>query len=298
MRTFFALKGLASTAETQNRIDDAARWYLEAVAERQGTGSEAAELVALLDLGQLYSRHRRLAESSATLGRIAEIWLSIDGSQSLGAARYLSEQADALNLAGDHVRAEEGYRRALAIVQQRHEENSAFAAEASGRLAGALAAQGKVEEAAKLCQSAISNLEKLMGGTMYSVGLRRQHATLLRRQNRESEAEQIAKSGPAPKVVNVGTPRDPGLTPPQNIGRTEPGYSDLARRKRLAGSILVYFEIDESGRTSDVQVMRPLGVGLDKNAMEAVLSWRFRPATKEGKPVRYAASAEVNFRLL
>jgi outer membrane biosynthesis protein TonB len=32
--------------------------------------------------------------------------------------------------------------------------------------------------------------------------------------------------------------------------------------------------------------------------MEAVRRWRFKPATKDGKPVAMEAVVEVNFRLL
>jgi TonB family protein len=45
-------------------------------------------------------------------------------------------------------------------------------------------------------------------------------------------------------------------------------------------------------------IYRMLGEGLDANAMEAIRSWRFKPATKDGKPVAVYSMIEVNFRLM
>ena len=52
------------------------------------------------------------------------------------------------------------------------------------------------------------------------------------------------------------------------------------------------------GGVSDVRVVRPLGMGLDEKAVEAVKRWRFRPGMEDSRPVRVLAGIEVNFRLL
>jgi TonB family protein len=38
-------------------------------------------------------------------------------------------------------------------------------------------------------------------------------------------------------------------------------------------------------------------MGLDEKALEAVRTWRFEPARKDGVPVAVQISVEVNFRL-
>jgi outer membrane biosynthesis protein TonB len=40
-----------------------------------------------------------------------------------------------------------------------------------------------------------------------------------------------------------------------------------------------------------------LGLGLDEKAMECVTACRFKPGTKDGKPVNVQATIAVNFRL-
>jgi outer membrane biosynthesis protein TonB len=47
-----------------------------------------------------------------------------------------------------------------------------------------------------------------------------------------------------------------------------------------------------------MRVIRPLGLGLEEKAMEAVALWQFRPGRKDGQPVTVEAQIEVNFRLL
>jgi TonB family protein len=75
-------------------------------------------------------------------------------------------------------------------------------------------------------------------------------------------------------------------------------YSEEARIAGLEGRIRLYIVVAEDGTAQNPRVIRGLGLGLDEMAIEAVRGWRFQPGTKEEKPVRVAATVEVNFRLL
>jgi TonB family protein len=61
--------------------------------------------------------------------------------------------------------------------------------------------------------------------------------------------------------------------------------------------VLLAVVVDTNGRPNDLRVIRPLGLGLDEMAMEAVRQWLFRPGTKDGKPVAVQATIQINFRL-
>jgi TonB family protein len=89
-----------------------------------------------------------------------------------------------------------------------------------------------------------------------------------------------------------------GVTAPVPLYRPEPEYSEEARKAKYQGTVILYVEVDTSGRPRNLKVMRSLGLGLDEKAMEAVEKWKFRPGYKDGKPVTVAATVEVNFRLL
>jgi len=89
-----------------------------------------------------------------------------------------------------------------------------------------------------------------------------------------------------------------GVSMPVPVKMVEPEYSEMGRKSRVSGSVLVYAEIDRNGRPRNLRVLRGLGVGLDEKAMAAVSEWLFRPGTKDGRAVAVRATFEVNFRLL
>lgn len=89
-----------------------------------------------------------------------------------------------------------------------------------------------------------------------------------------------------------------GVSAPTLIYKVEPEYSEEARKAKYQGTVVLYVVVDEKGMPKDLKVVRALGLGLDEKAIEAVQQWRFRPGYLNGKPVRVAATIEVNFRLL
>lgn len=88
------------------------------------------------------------------------------------------------------------------------------------------------------------------------------------------------------------------VSSPVLILKTEPEYSEEARKAKYSGSVLLTIVVDQNGVPRDIRVVRPLGLGLDEKAIEAVRKWRFRPGTKSGRPVAVQAQVEVSFRLL
>src|ERR1700722_5995890 len=89
-----------------------------------------------------------------------------------------------------------------------------------------------------------------------------------------------------------------GVSAPVLLSKTEPEYSEEARKAKHQGTVMLYVQIDPSGHATNVKVVKSLGLGLDEKAMEAVAKWKFSPGKKDGKPVTVEATIEVNFRLL
>jgi TonB family protein len=90
----------------------------------------------------------------------------------------------------------------------------------------------------------------------------------------------------------------PGLSRPALVRKTEPEYSEEARKAKFQGVVVLQVEIDPTGRVVNPRVMKSLGLGLDEQAIKAVRKWKFDPARLNGKPVTVVSTIEVNFRLL
>ena len=88
-----------------------------------------------------------------------------------------------------------------------------------------------------------------------------------------------------------------GVSAPIPIFTPEAEFSDEARRAKYQGVCLISLIVDAQGNPQNPRVVRPLGMGLDEKALEAVRKYKFKPAMKEGKPVPVMMSIEVNFRL-
>jgi TonB family protein len=88
----------------------------------------------------------------------------------------------------------------------------------------------------------------------------------------------------------------PGISPPRIVDKVEPQYSPLAEADHVQGTVVIQIVVDERGVPRNIQVISPLGYGLDERAEEAVAKWRFIPGMKDGKPVRVQAQVQVNFR--
>jgi len=88
-----------------------------------------------------------------------------------------------------------------------------------------------------------------------------------------------------------------GVSAPRAIYAPDPEYSKEARKAKFQGTVVLWMIVAPDGRAHDVRVMRSAGMGLDERAIEAVRTWRFDPARKDGQPVAVQISVEVSFRL-
>jgi TonB family protein len=96
---------------------------------------------------------------------------------------------------------------------------------------------------------------------------------------------------PQPTVLRLG----PGIMAPFVVAKAQPEYTEEARLAKLEGSVLLSVVVDAAGQPSDIQVDRPLGLGLDESAVENVRHWQFKPGTKAGTAVAVRANEEVFF---
>jgi len=99
-------------------------------------------------------------------------------------------------------------------------------------------------------------------------------------------------------ITTQGSGSGGRLTAPVLLFQTQPEYSEDARRARMQGTVVVRIEIDAQGRPRDPRVLQSLGLGLDERAVDTVMRWKFKAATRDGRPIAATAMIEVTFRLL
>ncbi|MEL7060159.1 MAG: energy transducer TonB [Acidobacteriota bacterium] len=84
---------------------------------------------------------------------------------------------------------------------------------------------------------------------------------------------------------------------PEKISTPQPRYTEIARKARIQGVVIVQAIINKQGDVTNVKVLKGLPMGLDQEAVKAIKSWKFKPATLNGKPVEVYYNLTVNFRL-
>ena len=84
---------------------------------------------------------------------------------------------------------------------------------------------------------------------------------------------------------------------PVVVARVQPAYTEIARRARIQGIVVVETIIDTRGQVTDVRVLKSLPMGLSESAVEAVKQWRFKPAMLDQRPVSVYFTLTVKFEL-
>ena len=113
--------------------------------------------------------------------------------------------------------------------------------------------------------------------------------------------EPVAKPKPAPpQRTHIGDSsrvQTSNVTPPQVIGSSAPLYTNEALAARVEGTVTLEASVDIAGKVSVLRVVKALGYGLDERAIQAVLTWSFSPALKDGMPVQAITQIEVDFKI-
>ena len=104
----------------------------------------------------------------------------------------------------------------------------------------------------------------------------------------------MAAIAQTPQVFPAGD----GVTPARVVQKTAPEYTEAARQAKLEGTVGLRMIVNADGEPEDVYVMRPLGLGLDQEAVDAVRNWRFAPGMKDGRMVSVVTDVDVPFHLL
>ena len=112
----------------------------------------------------------------------------------------------------------------------------------------------------------------------------------------------VAEPPPTPSPVQRGAMvdlNDPDLTRPVPVSETRLRYPPFALERRLPGTVWLNALVDETGAVVEVSVVRASarGLGFEDAATRYVRTRVYRPATKQGVPVRVRLPIVIEFRL-
>ncbi|MGH9524109.1 MAG: energy transducer TonB [Terriglobales bacterium] len=104
------------------------------------------------------------------------------------------------------------------------------------------------------------------------------------------------------EVANSGLPypvyehfRD--INPPRALFAPAPTYTKHATKAKTQGNVILGIIVTPEGNVINPQVCKSLDAELDRNAVDTVSTWKFTPATKDGRPVAAHILVDVTFRL-
>ncbi len=99
-------------------------------------------------------------------------------------------------------------------------------------------------------------------------------------------------------------PKDPAVlrqsavdTKAKLLTTFEPSSNEYAQNNGVAGMALYHAVIGTDGKPGEIAVARPIGFGLDENAVAAIRNAKFEPAIKNGQPVPVMLDLVVQFRI-
>jgi outer membrane biosynthesis protein TonB len=81
------------------------------------------------------------------------------------------------------------------------------------------------------------------------------------------------------------------------VSTFEPPSNQYAQDHGVAGLCLYHVVIGADGKPREIAVGRPIGFGLDENAVDAIRKATFEPAIKDSKPVPVLLNLVVEFRI-
>lgn len=100
-------------------------------------------------------------------------------------------------------------------------------------------------------------------------------------------------SAPAPAV----RPQEPSTTPIVVLAKPLPVYTAEARQLKIQGDVTLQVRFLASGQVEVLRVLTGLGHGLDEQARIAAEHIRFKPATRDGRPVDEVSIIHVTFQM-
>ncbi|HJZ52257.1 MAG TPA: TonB family protein [Candidatus Acidoferrales bacterium] len=132
--------------------------------------------------------------------------------------------------------------------------------------------------------------EKILSGKeVYTMHINMPNLTSISGTNWIMNFAQLEEGNP-PYVKPKGA-----LTGLELIRKVDPKYPQTLIKENVDGEVILYAIIRKDGTVDSIQVVRGVDPQLDRNAIEALSRWEFRPALRDGQPVDLEAVVRIPF---
>lgn len=84
---------------------------------------------------------------------------------------------------------------------------------------------------------------------------------------------------------------------PEPLYREKPQYTQEAMAAQIEGTVLLEVVVLPDGSTGNISVVRSLDPGLDRQAVDALKRWTWKPGTRGGEPARVSVQVQLAFTL-
>jgi len=86
------------------------------------------------------------------------------------------------------------------------------------------------------------------------------------------------------------------VQPPELVAKVTPEYPQVALLARMEGRVILQAVIDEDGSVGNVEVLRSSNELFNREAVDALKQWRYKPAMQDGQPVAVYSTVIVDFK--
>ncbi len=113
------------------------------------------------------------------------------------------------------------------------------------------------------------------------------------------EPAPVAKPAPTPQAPPAPPAKtDVSISASYSASNAKPVYPSMSKRMGEQGTVVLRVLVKSDGTAGGVEVKSSSGFPrLDQSAVDAVKSWRFNPATLDGKPVDEWYQVPIPFKL-
>ncbi|MCP3959486.1 MAG: energy transducer TonB [bacterium] len=84
---------------------------------------------------------------------------------------------------------------------------------------------------------------------------------------------------------------------PHKIFAPQPPYTEVSRKARIQGVVIIQAVIDRHGSVAAVALLKGLPMGLGEEAMRTISTWLFEPATLNGEPIVVNYNLTASYRM-